>query len=65
LDVVVAYQHYLHVKENLQQENVQYKFKGYDIKEDGVLLHKNIVYVPNFEELRNLVLKEMHNVPYV
>jgi hypothetical protein len=24
----------------------------------------NIVYVPNSQKLRNLVLKEMHNVPY-
>jgi hypothetical protein len=28
-------------------------------------LFKNRVYVPNSQELRNLVLKEMHNVPYV
>ena len=27
-------------------------------------MHKNIIYVPSFGELRNLVLKEMHNVPY-
>ena len=26
---------------------------------------KNIIYVPSSEELKNLVLKEMHNVPYV
>jgi hypothetical protein len=28
-------------------------------------MHKNKIYVPSFGELRNLVLKEMHNVPYV
>jgi hypothetical protein len=28
-------------------------------------LFRNIVYVPNYQELRNLVLKKMHNVPYV
>jgi hypothetical protein len=28
-------------------------------------MHKNIIYVPSFGELRNLVLKEMHDVPYV
>jgi hypothetical protein len=27
-------------------------------------MHKNKVYVPSFEEHRNLLLKEMHNVPY-
>ena len=35
------------------------------MKEDGLFMHKNIIYVPSFKELRNLVLKEMHNVPYV
>jgi hypothetical protein len=28
-------------------------------------MHKNRIYVPIFREIRNLVLKEMHNVPYV
>jgi hypothetical protein len=64
LDVVVTDQHYLHVKESLQQENVQHKIKYYEMKEDGLLMHKNRICVPSSEELRNLVLKEMHNVPY-
>ena len=34
------------------------------MKEDGLLMHKNKIYVPSSEELRNLVLKQMHNVPY-
>ena len=28
-------------------------------------MHKNRTYVPSSGELRNLVLKEMHDVPYV
>jgi hypothetical protein len=28
-------------------------------------MHKNRICVPNYEEIGNLVLKEMHNVPYV
>jgi hypothetical protein len=35
------------------------------MKEYGLLMHKNRIYVPSFGELRNLVLKEIHNVPYV
>jgi hypothetical protein len=35
------------------------------MKDDGLLMHKNRIYVPSSKELRNLVLKEMHNVPYV
>jgi hypothetical protein len=57
LDVVVTYQHYLQVKEILHQENVQHKIKEYEMKEDGLLMHKNRIYVPSSEELRNLVLK--------
>jgi hypothetical protein len=34
------------------------------MEEDGILLYRNKVYVPNSQELRNLILKEMHNVPY-
>jgi hypothetical protein len=65
LDVVVIDQHYLQVKEILQQENVQHKIEEYEMKEHGLLMHKNRIYVPISEELRSLVLKEMHNVPYV
>jgi hypothetical protein len=65
LNVVVTDQHYLQVKEILQQENVQQKIKEYEMKEDGLLMHKNRIYVPSSRELRNLVLKEMHNVMYV
>jgi hypothetical protein len=35
------------------------------MREDEVSMHKNKIYVLSSEELRNLVLKEMHNVPYV
>jgi hypothetical protein len=64
LDGLVTDQHYLQVKENLQQGDVQQKIKEYEIKEDGLLMHKNRIYVPSSGELRNLVLKEMHDVPY-
>jgi hypothetical protein len=37
----------------------------YEMKEDVLLIHKNRICVPSSGELRNLVLKEMHNVRYV
>jgi hypothetical protein len=64
LDGLVTEQHYLQVKERLQQGDVQQKIKEYEIKEDELLMHKNRIYVPSFRELRNLVLKEMHDVLY-
>jgi hypothetical protein len=65
LEVVTANQHYVQFKEILQQNDIQHKYKDYKLEEDGILLFRNRVYVPNSQELRNLVLKEMHNVPYV
>jgi hypothetical protein len=35
------------------------------LKEDGVLMYRGKAYVPNSKELKNIVLREMHNVPYV
>jgi hypothetical protein len=64
LDGLVIDQHYLQVKENLQQGGVQQKIKEYEIKEDILLMHKSRIYVPSSGELKNLVLKEMHDVPY-
>jgi hypothetical protein len=57
--------HYLQIKENLQQDNLQQKFKNYELKEDVILLYRGKEYVPNSMELKNIVLREMHNVPYV
>jgi hypothetical protein len=39
--------------------------KDYEKKEDGILMYRGRFYVPNSLELKNMVLREMHNVPYV
>jgi hypothetical protein len=38
--------------------------EGYEIKEDGIIMSGCRVYVPNVQELKNLLLLEMHKVPY-
>jgi hypothetical protein len=38
--------------------------EDYKLETDGTLLYKNRVYVPNVQELKLMILKEMHNVPY-
>jgi hypothetical protein len=38
LEVVTTNQHYVQVKESLQQNNVQHKYKDYKLEEDGILL---------------------------
>ena len=35
------------------------------MQEDGVLMYRGKVYVSNSRELKNIVLREMHNIPYV
>jgi hypothetical protein len=44
----------------LQQEIEEYKLNN-----DEILMYRGRVYVPNSNELKNLILREMHNVPYV
>jgi hypothetical protein len=48
----------------LQQVKMQQKVVDYELGIDGILLYRNIFYVPNSSELRSVILKEMHNVPY-
>jgi hypothetical protein len=31
---------------------------------DGILLYENIVYIPNVQDLKLAILREMHNVTY-
>ena len=47
----------------LQQQGTTYKFQHYKL-EDGILKYKNKVYISNLENVKKLVLKEMHDVPY-
>jgi hypothetical protein len=58
-------QHYLKIKEALQQGNFQQKCNCYELQGDGILLYKGKVYVSNSNETKKVVLKEMHNVSYV
>jgi hypothetical protein len=38
--------------------------EDYKLEVDGTLLYKNRVNVPNVQELKLMILKEMNNVPY-
>jgi hypothetical protein len=55
---------YLKIKETLHEGNFQHEFNCYELKEDGILMYKGKVYVPNSGEIKNEVLKEMHIFPY-
>jgi hypothetical protein len=49
----------------LQQSERPQNKESYTLGTDGLLLYKNRVYVPNVQELKLTILKEMHNMAYV
>jgi hypothetical protein len=48
----------------LQQGKILRKMDIYKLGVDGILLHKNKIFVPNVQDLKHIILHEMHNVPY-
>jgi hypothetical protein len=48
----------------LHQGKTPQKVDNYNLGIDGILLHKNIIFVPNVQDLKRMILHEMHNVPY-
>jgi hypothetical protein len=56
---------YKELVRKLQQGNLQQKIEEYKLDNDEILRYRGIIYVPNSQELKNMILKEMNNVPYV
>jgi hypothetical protein len=56
---------YIEMVTKLQQGRMLQKIENYSLEVDGILLYMNKIYVPNSHKLRSMILKEMHNVPYV
>jgi hypothetical protein len=48
----------------LQQGKMPQKMENYKLEVNGTLMYKNKIYIPNVQELRIMILKEMHNGPY-
>ena len=44
---------------------MQQKIEDYKLDNDEILRYRGIIYIPNSQELKNMILREMHNVPYV
>jgi hypothetical protein len=40
------------------------KVEIYKLGADGIILYNNRIYVPNVQDLKRIILHEMHNVPY-
>jgi hypothetical protein len=48
----------------LQQDNLQQKTEEYKLENYEIVIYRGKFYVPNSQELKNLTLREIHNVPY-
>jgi hypothetical protein len=64
LEAASAYLQYRELVVKLQQDKTPQGVEDYKLEIDGILLYKNIVYVPNVHGLKLAILREMHNVPY-
>jgi hypothetical protein len=49
----------------LQQGILKQKIEEYKLVNDEIIRYRGRIYVPNSQELKNMILREMHNVPYV
>jgi hypothetical protein len=49
----------------LQQGHLSQKIEDYKLENDEIIMYKGNIYVPNSQEMKNMILREMHNVPYV
>jgi hypothetical protein len=64
LEVVKLDLQYKELVAKLQQGKLQEKIEEYKLDNDEILMYRGIIYVPNSQELKNMILREMHNVPY-
>jgi hypothetical protein len=48
----------------LQEVILQQKIEEYKLDNDEMLIYRGKIYVSNSQELKSLILREMHNVPY-
>jgi hypothetical protein len=54
---------YMELVAKLQQDEMLQRVENYELRADGTLLYKSRVYVPNIQEFKLMILKEMHSVP--
>jgi hypothetical protein len=47
LEFSKSYMRYVDIKANLQQGMSQHNLEGYELREDGILMYRHIVYFPN------------------
>jgi hypothetical protein len=55
LEVSRTNMHYMDISVTLQQGMSQQKVEAYELREDGILMYRHIVYVPNDQEMKKLI----------
>ena len=55
---------YVQVKDKLQQQNLEKRYEGYKLEEDGLLTYKGRIYISKVAYLRRVVMDEIHQAPY-
>ena len=48
----------------MQQQNLEKRYEGYKLEEDGLLTYKGRIYIPNVADLRRVVMDEIHQALY-
>ena len=61
---VVGDELYEQVKDKLQQQTLEKRYEGYKLEEDGILIYKGRIYIPDVADLRRVVMDEIHQAPY-
>ena len=52
------------VIDKMQQGSLEKRYEGYKLEEDGLLTYKGRIYIPDVEDLRRVVMDEIHQAPY-
>jgi hypothetical protein len=65
LEVAKSYLQYMEIITKLQQGILQQKIEDYKLGNEEFIMYMGIIYIQNSQELKILILIEMHNVPYV
>jgi hypothetical protein len=65
LDAAKSSLQYMEIITKLQQGILQQKIEDYKVENDEILMYRGRIYVPSSQELKNMILREMRNVPYV
>ena len=57
-------ENYQNLKEKVVGNSTEIHESGYKLTENGLLLYKKRLYIPNIPELKLLILNEVHKDPY-